>query len=196
MGNPHNPARYGELWPDDLLQAQLAVLALFKPYCVLSGGFAWHFLSPAGHIEYKHRHDHKDIDVLVPTRLVGSAVNCLKNMLTFKRVHTKYDRLPSVEEFRRYEMTLPEAPCKRRALRITIDFFVADVPFIEIPDPDIPREPWRVVEPETLLSYYSAGKHTSEECWAVQAARRLLADGQPVVNNPLLTQLPAGISVN
>ena len=191
MGDPHNPARYGELWPEDRLRAQLAVLGILKPYIVLSGGWAWHFMVNYWHVDYKHGHDHKDIDAMVPKALVGPAVNCLKNMLGFKKVSTKYDRLPSAEDFRRYEMTLPETEY-RRAIRITIDFFVADVPFVEIRDPDSP-EPWRVVEPTTLLSYYSEGKHTSEECWAVQAARKLLAAGEEVVGNPALIQPPEGV---
>lgn len=48
----------------------------------------------------------------------------------------------------------------------------------------------RVVEPEHLLSLYGT-KHSSEECWAVQAARKLLKNGISPVGRPELSQKPA-----
>lgn len=171
MGDPHNPARYGETWPQYKIDAYLPELQAMKSSVVLSGGWAWHFMSPAGHIEYKHAHDHKDVDIMVPPRTVASTMEILRER-RFKKVGTRFDRLPSDEDFRRYEkvVTVPgEAP-----FRITLDFFVRDVPVLQCPGG------WLVVEPKTLLTFYS-NIHSSDNCWAVQAAHRLLSAG----NSPL-----------
>lgn len=179
MGDPHRKERYGELWPLHKINAYLADLYLIAPDVVLSGGWAWHFLSPSGHPEFKHAHDHKDVDLHVPPERVSSVCMDLEE-LDFVKVPTRFDSKPSKEEFRRYEkvVSLPgEDP-----FRITIDFFVKVVPYRQIGD-------YRIMEPAELLKLY--GKiHSSENCWAVSAARKLLARGIDPQGRPELIQPP------
>ena len=167
MSDPHNPNRYGEVWPQDRLEASLAEMQALKPWIIVSGGWAWHFLSPKGHPELKHAHDHKDIDVFVEPLSVGTVVALLKER-GFAKVRTKYDRYPSDEDFRRYEVT--RLTPAERSIRITVDLFVrGDVPNRLI-------DGWRIVEPRFLLSLYSS-IHSSDTCFAVQAAAELLERG-------------------
>jgi len=65
MSDPHNQNRYGELWPLLRIDTGLAELEAIKLFIIVSGGWAWHFMSHSGHREYKHAHDHKDIDLFV-----------------------------------------------------------------------------------------------------------------------------------
>jgi len=181
MGAPHNKARYGETWPQDRIDRGLEVLEALKSQVVISGGWAWHFMSPEGHVELKHAHDHKDIDLFVHPHDVGPVVANLKS-LGFEPVWTRYDRMDSAEDFRRYEKTVP---LRDTSMRLTIDFFVRNVPFRVV------RDGFRVVEPATLLTYYS-NIHSSDKCFAVQAASRLLAQGVDPVGHPDLVAIPPG----
>lgn len=183
MGNPHNPARYGEMWPQHRIDATLQVLETIKPWVTISGGWAWHFMAPKGHPEYKHGHDHKDVDIYVPKHQVGTVIGMLLG-LGFDKVQTKYDRLDNPEEFRRYEKIVQDGT--HPAFRITIDFFVdkTQLPTLEI-------DGWIVVEPRTLLGFYTQGHHGSSECFAVQAARKLLEEGVDPVYRPELVEIPA-----
>jgi len=182
MSNPHNPARYGELWPQYRIDAMLPVLDILRDHVVLSGGWAWHFMSPPGHPEYKHAHDHKDLDLMVPSKKVHLVMGLLLSN-GFSKVATKYDRLPSPEDFRRYEKT--EDDGRNPAFRLTIDFFVKDVESIQTP------QGWHVVRPDVLLGYYQT-IHSSSSCWAVLAAQQMLLAGKPedIVGNPKLLQPP------
>jgi hypothetical protein len=181
MGAPHNRARYGEVWPQHRIDACLIELEHIKQWVTLSGGWAWHFMSPKGHTELKHAHDHKDIDVFVAPADVAAVVATLQDR-GFNKSWTRYDRLPSAEQFRRYEKTVEPPDCK--PIRITIDFFVrADVPQREI-------DGWRVVEPNFLLSLYS-NIHSSDKCFAVQAAIKLLERGIDPAGRPELVQIPS-----
>ena len=138
-------------------------------------------MSPPGHPEYKHAHDHKDIDLFVPPPDVASVVGTLKTN-GFERVWTKYDKFPSEEDFRRYEKVIQ--PEGRNSFRIVIDLFVrSGVPYREIAG-------WKVVEPAYLLSLYS-DIHGSGQCFAVRAADRLLAQGIDPVGRPELVEIPA-----
>ena len=157
----------------------LVVLRDLRPYVVLSGGWAWHFMSPVGHVELKHAHDHKDADLMVPPRMVP-VVLALLTRAGFAKVQTVYDRLPSPEEFRRYERT--DEIEGERPIRLTIDFFVRDVPEREV-------DGWRVVDPATLITLYSS-IHASKNCFAVVAAQRLLAAGVDPVGHPALVEIP------
>jgi len=178
MGAPHNTARYGETWDPTRIQLCLEELAFIKPFVVLSGGWAWHFMSPVGHEELKHAHDHKDIDVFVDPPLVGTVVGILKGR-GFIPVSTKYDRIPSAEDFRRYEKTVIDG----RGIRITVDFFVGSPDSKEI-------DGWKVVHPKTLIGFYST-IHSSRACFAVQAASKLLAAGVDPIGHPSLVAIPA-----
>ena len=56
MSTPHNAARLGEQWNPERLAVLQAEIEALKDYVTLSGGWAWHYMTPAGHIEYKHAH--------------------------------------------------------------------------------------------------------------------------------------------
>ena len=178
MGAPHNKRRYGEVWPKDRITYTLKELILLKDLVVLSGGWAWHFLSPKNHIEYKHAHDHKDMDLFIHPKNVAEVMHIIQQN-GFEKVWTRYDRLPSEENFRRYEKTVETDTGKD--IRITIDFFVsASIPVQK-------AKGWTVVAPSFLLGLYT-NIHSSDKCWAVQAAFKLLMKNiNPLDRNELIT---------
>ncbi len=179
MGAAHNKNRYGELWPQQRIDACLEELHKIKDMVILSGGWAWHFMSPKGHAELKHAHDHKDIDIFVRPSSVAAVVTTLKDN-GFEKVWTKYDKLDSDEDFRRYEKVVAD---EKRPIRITIDFFVSD----EIPTRTV--DGWEVVEPQHLLSLYR-NIHSSDKCFAVQASVKLIAQGIDPVGREELIAIP------
>jgi len=65
-------------WPQSRIATCLEELEIIKHFIILSGGWAWHFMSPVGHVEYKHAHDHKDIDLFVSPENVATVVSPLK----------------------------------------------------------------------------------------------------------------------
>lgn len=180
MADEHNPDRYGETWAQHKIDAYLEAMLPFQSLVVFSGGWAWHFMSPKGHPEYKHAHDHKDVDWMVPPCNVGTVVGMLKAN-GFEKVTTKYDRLPSAEDFRRYEKVVEDG--EHQPFRLTIDFFVRDVPCLVL-------DGWMVVEPSLLLTFYSTF-HSSKSCFAVQAAKKLLDQGIDPVGHPSLVEIPS-----
>jgi len=180
MGANHNKNRYGEVWPAFRIDLGLEVLEEIKEWAIISGGWAWHFMSPENHTEYKHAHDHKDIDIFVRPKDVAQVMVKLIE-LNFEKVWTRYDHLQSDENFRRYERI--DFLETGRQVRVTIDFFESKtVDFIEV-------DGWKVVAPKTLLSYYS-NIHSSDKCWAVKGAVKLIAMEQEVVGNELLVKNP------
>ncbi|HEC84461.1 MAG: hypothetical protein DRR08_16105 [Candidatus Parabeggiatoa sp. nov. 2] len=189
MSDPHNKNRYGEEWPQSRIDACLEELEAIKPFVIVSGGWAWHFMSPEGHVEYKHAHDHKDIDLFVRPDEVATVVSILKSR-SFEKVWTKYDKLPSQEDFRRYEKrvefddkTSVKLKISPTSVKVTIDFFVSsEVPYREI-------DGWRVIEPTFLLGLYKS-IHSSDNCFAVQAAARLIEQGIDPVGHPELVEIP------
>ncbi|MCE3074972.1 nucleotidyltransferase domain-containing protein [Chryseobacterium gwangjuense] len=180
MGAPHNIKRYGEVWPEFRIKSGLEILEKLKHKVIISGGWAWHFMSETGHIEYKHAHDHKDIDVFVKKENVAETVIILQQE-GFQKVWTRYDHLPSEENFRRYEKTIEMENGKFH--RITIDFFERnDLETIE-------ANGFTVVKPDILLSFYR-NIHSSDKCWAVMAAKDLLEKGINPVGHPKLSEMP------
>lgn len=180
MGAPHNIKRYGETWPEFRIRLGLEILEKLKDKVILSGGWAWHFISETGHIEYKHAHDHKDIDVFVKKENVAEVVMMLQEE-GFQKVWTRYDHLPSQENFRRYEKTVELENGKLH--RITIDFFEKnDLETIDV-------NGFTVVKPAVLLSFYR-NIHSSDKCWAVTAAKELLQKGIDPLGHPLLSKTP------
>lgn len=180
MGAPHNPQRFGELWAENRINTWFPILQHVRKYVTFSGGWAWHFISQMGHPEYKHAHDHKDVDIFVTPHRVGEVISILKG-IGFNKVWTRYDNDPSAEDFRRYEWYPKQNPIK-----LVIDMFVKDVPFIEVSG-------WKVVEPRTLLSYYG-DIHSSDKCWAVMNATKLLDEGLTplgIIGHEALTQCPS-----
>ncbi|TPN86942.1 hypothetical protein [Aquimarina algicola] len=180
MGAPHNIKRYGETWPQYRIEYSLKELELFKNIVVLSGGWAWHFLSPEGHTEYKHAHDHKDIDMFVHPRDVAEVMSIMIQN-GYKKVWTRYDTLPSTENFRRYEKIITRSDHK--SFRITIDFFVREVPYRKV-------KGWNIIEPSFLLTLYN-NIHSSDKCWAVQAALTLLKKQIDPLDREELVKIPA-----
>ena len=185
MAAPHNPKRYGELWPPFRITA-LQELVPIKELAVFSGGWAWHFMSPDGHAEFKHAHDHKDFDLFVPPKNAGMVPAILKEH-GFEKVWTRYESGP--DDFRRYEKFIEvEGKVGRnrppgRIVRVTIDMFVREVPWREH------KDGWMYVEPEYLLPLYST-IHSSKSCFAVVAAKKLLEQGIDPEGRPELVEIP------
>ena len=173
MADPHNKKRYGETWPQDKIDLCLQELINLKPYVILSGGWAWHFMSPPGHVELKHAHDHKNVDIFVSPEKVSLVIGILGDNGFFK-VPTKYDKLTNNKDFRRYEKLA-------KGVRITIDFFIdKNITAREI-------DGWKVVDPKQLLTFYS-NIHSSDNCFAVLAADKLIRKGiDPVGRQELIT---------
>jgi hypothetical protein len=46
MGDPHNPERYGETWDPIRWKVLANEIEAVKEYGALSGGWAWHYMSP------------------------------------------------------------------------------------------------------------------------------------------------------
>jgi len=151
----HNPYRYGEIFDSNFIADQLTVLESIKQWITLSGGWAWHFISPP-HIEYKHIHDHKDIDIFV-SPVDFTDVQLTLESIGFKRMKTKYDN----NHFIRYERIDDR--------KIVIDMFKKEIPFLEV-------KGWKVANPEYLLSLYDT-VHQSDHCIAVKEAKKLLDKG-------------------
>jgi hypothetical protein len=165
MSVPHNQARYGELWPQERISTTLAAIELIKPYVILSGGWAWHFMTPAGHAEFKHAHDHKDADIFVEPQHLATVMGRLQSN-GFGREWTRHDGKKGSENFYRY---IKMVDTGGKPIKVMLDLFVEPVSFVE-------AQGVRVVEPTYLLSLYGV-KHESEHCFSVQIARRLLAQG-------------------
>ena len=60
--------------------------------------------------------------------------------------------------------------------------FVEEVPSVDITD-DI-----KVVEPKKLLTYYKKKVHSTDDCTAVQAARKLIEEGIDPIGRKELCQ--------
>lgn len=178
MGAPHNPARYGEKWPQERIDATLREMEPLRTFLVVSGGWAWHFMSPPEHIEYKHLHDHKDVDVFVHPN-EASMLHVTMRKRGFVSVHTRYDRPGG--KFVRFEKAVSPADTP---FKITIDMFVGNPPIRVVRD-----GLWRVVEPEHLLSPYDS-VHSSSECFAVLAARYLIERRIDPVGHSKLVEIP------
>jgi hypothetical protein len=178
MGAPHNRERYGEEWPKHRIDAALQELEPLRTSIVLSGGWAWHFMSPEGHPEYKHAHDHKDVDIFVHPNDAAMFFIDLRQR-GFFTVRTRFDKPGG--NFVRFEKTIE--PEEEKPFKITLDVFVGSTPM------RIVRDQWRVVEPEYLLGLYKS-IHSSGECFAVTAARKLIDEGKDPVNNPKLVEIP------
>lgn len=166
MSNSHNIHRYGEVWNQEKIDACLSELEFIKNHVVLSGGWAWHFISPHNHKELKHAHDHKDIDIFVYPEKTVDVIKILLDQ-GFHKVATRFDNIPNNESFRRYQKNV-------NGMKIIIDFFIKEIPFIEI-------DGWKVVEPSQLIKLYN-NIHTSKNCFAVVAAEKMLKKGINIIH--------------
>lgn len=166
MSAPHNPARLGELWNPNRLTVLRAEIEAVRSLVVISGGWAWHYMTPDGHAELKHAHDHKDADLFVQPDRFATLVGLLKDR-GFERTWTRFDDRPGADTFYRYTKSAEEA---NGAVKVMLDVFVEEVPFVQVGEV-------RVVEPKYLLSLYGT-KHSSDLCFSVRIARKLLAAGE------------------
>jgi hypothetical protein len=163
--------RSEDTWDETRIAAQVAEVQAFGNLVVLSGGLAWHFMSPL-HTEYRRLHDHKDVDLFVSPENVQEVLTRLQGR-GFERQWTKYDRTST--DFYRYTKYLAEGDGK-----IMIDLFIGT-----------PTTTWlqasnvTVVEPKRLLGFYETS-HSSKGCVAVQAALKLVAQGVDPIGRPEL----------
>lgn len=172
MSAPHNPARAGELWNETRLAVILDEIKAIRDYIVISGGWAWHFMTPPGHTEFKHAHDHKDVDLFVAPSNVGKLAAILKSR-GYKKSWTRFDRLPGSQDFTRYTKVVAK---KDEVVKVMLDVFIAEVPSVEVGE-------FHIVEPKFLLSLYGS-IHSSDQCFAVRNASGLLARGINPVGRP------------
>lgn len=174
MGDPHNPLRSEETWDARRIELQALEIQRFGDLLTVSGGWAWHFMSPPGHVEYKTQHDHKDVDVFVTPKRFQEFVIRAK-LSGFERAATRHDDPSGV--FYRYTKFLDNG-------KVVFDVYVADVPTITV-------DGQQVVNPVHLLTLY-ATTHSSKECWAVKAAMKLLGEGIDPVRHPSLVRPTSG----
>lgn len=185
MGDPRNPARIDEEWNPKRLAAMEPEARLLGKIGALSGGWAWHFMSPV-HVEKKIHHDHKDIDVLIKPQAFPDVINLLRAR-GYKKVWTQYDKVST--NFHRYEM---DKKWEGERVKVQIDLFLEDVPLLKIVTAAV-GDDVQIVEPTTLLSFYKKKIHQTDDCTAVQAARDLLALGiSPVGRNELVGERDVG----
>lgn len=162
-----------EVWNPKKIELQLQELHAISEYVVISGGLAWHLMSPP-HTEIKTVHDHKDVDVFTLPGRFGVVASILKSR-GFDRSWTKYDGVS--KDFYRYTLTGEPGD------KVMFDVFVHDIPYIEV---EHPLGKFLVVEPSHLLSLYEH-THTSKDCVAVKAAKLLVAAGiSPVGRKELI----------
>jgi len=155
-------------WHYQKLQAQQMTLDSVRDYVVVSGGLAWHIMSPP-HEENKYIHDHKDVDLFVIPEHFATVISILKAG-GFTKYWTKYDGI--TPNFYRYglsaDIPFRDKPGSKR-VKVLLDLFVENVPSIRFGG-------YAVVEPKYMLTLYGV-KHASDYCWAVQQAKRLVARG-------------------
>lgn len=179
MSVPHDPERIGETWNPVRLAVFEEELNALREWVVVSGGWAWHFMTPSGHLELKHAHDHKDADLFVRPHDFPALVGLLKSR-GYERIWTRFDSLPESRDFYRYGKTVEQ---EGEAVKILLDVFVSEVPSVE-------ASGFQIVEPKYLLSLYGH-KHTSDRCFAVRIATDLLARGLDPVGNPAMADYTA-----
>jgi len=128
---------------------------------VVSGGMAWHMMSPV-HVEVKKMHDHSDVDLFLIPETAWKVFMLLKEN-GFRKWWTKYDT--KTPNFSRYGTTVQKG---KKRVKVILDLFVETVPYRMI-------NGYKIIEVEHLLSLYSS-IHSSGRCWAVQQAIRLVAN--------------------
>lgn len=162
MSTEWGPRAHQEFWNLDRIKLQMQELEAIKEWAVVSGGLAWHLMSPP-HEERKAVHDHKDIDIFVDPEYAGQMIATLKDR-GFDRAWTKYDgKTPNFVRYTKY--VEDPAPSK-----IMIDLFSVKVPSVKLPCGI------SIVDPKHLITLYSS-VHSSTGCVAVVAAYKLIQAG-------------------
>ena len=172
------------MWKQDKLLAQIELVDMIKEYVVVSGGLAWHIMSPP-HEETKTIHDHKDVDLFIIPKWSSTVLGILKQN-GYKKMWTKYDGLDP--NFIRYGNSIirqkdRDKPLEeQRNVKVLLDLFINEIEYIEV-------DGYKLVEPKKLLSLYETS-HSSKECTAVQAAIILVKKGiNPVGRNELIGRI-------
>jgi hypothetical protein len=147
-------------WKQEKLLEQLHTVQILGDNVVVSGGLAWHIMSPP-HEELKITHDHSDIDLFAIPERSAEVFSDLKSM-GFNQYWTKYN----TKNFYRYGKTAQRGG---KRVKILIDLFIETVPFIDV-------NGFKVVEPKFLLSLYKT-THSSKNCTAVKNATELVKKG-------------------
>lgn len=171
MGDPRNPDRADELWNPIRFGVLLEEVTSLADFCVLSGGWAWHFLSPP-HDELKVHHDHRDIDVFVKPQDLPLMIQRL-TARGYQHVWSRFDSR-SKDKFYRYEKRVEAV----ESVKVLIDLFIEDIANVEV-------NGFRVVEPKILLSLYKR-VHSTNDCTAVREARKLIEKGIDPAGRPEL----------
>lgn len=174
MSDPHNKSRYGEVWPRERLDACLAAMRLVKDRVVVSGGWAWHFMTTENHPEYKHLHDHKDVDLFTAPEDAYIVMEAFRSH-EFRRTHTMHDQQ---RDFWRYEKGIE---VDDHIVKVTIDLFIRAVPHIMV-------KGWKITPPEYLITLYGT-IHANEGCFAKKAAEHIMAKGESPIDHPMMAKL-------
>lgn len=156
-------------WKQEKLLEQLDVVRILGDNVVVSGGLAWHIMSP-DHIEAKIHHDHSDVDLFAKPEHSQEVFTRLKEQ-GFNRYWTKY----ATPNFYRYGKT---AVRDNKRVKILIDLFINEVPYIKIKE-------FQIVEPSYLLTLYET-THSSKNCTAVKNAKILIKKGINPIGRPEL----------
>jgi hypothetical protein len=175
MGDRPEPSFFGQRWNPLQLQVIERELAAVQPYVLVSGGWAWHLLTPGEHTEYTQAHNHDGADLFVPPPYVAPLL-ALLSARGYTRVWSGFDRLPSDADFTRYARTIYG---EAEPVKVVFDLFVADVPCVDVGG-------FRVVAPSHLLSL--DGHSSSDRCLSALIARELIARGEDVVGHPALAK--------
>jgi hypothetical protein len=164
-------------WKQEKLLAQIDAVKALGDTVVVSGGLAWHIMSPP-HIEKKIVHDHSDVDLFaIPSRSL-EVFDKLK-VLGFNRYWTKY----ATPNFYRYGKTVQK---DEKRVKVLIDLFINEVPFIEV-------NGFKIVEPKFFLTLYES-THSSKNCTAVLNAAILVKKGiNPVGRYELIGEKPVNV---
>ena len=162
MGAPHNAKRYGEEWNAIDLVVMETEIDKFRDLIVVSGGWAWHYMSPP-HQELKHAHDHKDADLFVDPDILWKMMERMASE-GYEKTWTRFDGV--TDNFVRYTKVVDG----ERPVKVIFDLFIEKVLAVDT------VSGIKVVEPETLLSFYGR-KHSSVECFSVAIAKELIAKG-------------------
>ena len=139
------------------VQCHLDTLHSIKFLVVFSGGLAWHFLSPPGHIESEQAHTHQVIRASAPPRTLASTMAELQR-LGFRASNSG----SPTKGYKRYFCNVSVNGCKGR---LTLDLQVKEVPAVQCPGG------WLVLRPDLLLQ--------EGACGASEAAQALLTAGLP-----------------
>jgi hypothetical protein len=150
-------------------------MELVKDHVVVSGGWAWHFMTETGHPEYKHLHDHKDVDLFAKPEDAYVVMEAFRSN-GYRRAKTMHDHQ---REFWRYEKGIEVGD---QMVKVTIDLFIRDVPFIEV-------KGWKIVRPAYLLSLYGT-VHANAGCFAKMVAQELLDRGESPIDHPRMARIP------